>query len=106
MLLVIASLAVLFLAPATGQGLVKVGFYGEALCPDCINFINGPLTVAFKEVYTRGNVVCLDRRDNKPCISIHDSPRLLLSSFSTTLRGEMPSLWMVNLNVNMDKWSV
>ena len=52
MMLVLASLAVLFLAPATGQGLVKVGFYGEALCPDCINFINGPLTVAFNQVRT------------------------------------------------------
>ena len=29
---------------------VVVGFYGEALCPDCINFGNGPLTEAFKEV--------------------------------------------------------
>ena len=50
MMLVLASLTLLFLAPATGQGLVKVGFYGEALCPYCIGFITGPLTVAFKEV--------------------------------------------------------
>jgi interferon gamma-inducible protein 30 len=51
MLVVLASLVALFLAPAASQETtVKVGFYGEALCPDCINFINGPLTHAFKEV--------------------------------------------------------
>ena len=51
MLLVVACLAAFFLAPAASQeSIVKVGFYGEALCPDCINFINGPLTRAFKEV--------------------------------------------------------
>lgn len=50
MLLVFASLAALLLAPAASQQTVTVGFYGEALCPDCINFIRGPLTLAFKEV--------------------------------------------------------
>ena len=50
MLVVLATLAALFLAPAASQEMVTVGFYGEALCPDCINFIRGPLTMAFKEV--------------------------------------------------------
>ena len=50
MLFVLASLAAFFLAPAASQEMVTVGFYGEALCPDCINFIKGPLTMAFKEV--------------------------------------------------------
>ena len=51
MLLVLATLVALFLAPAASQeSRVTVGFYGESLCPDCINFINGPLTHAFKEV--------------------------------------------------------
>ena len=50
MLLVLASLAALLLAPAASQEAVNVGFYGEALCPDCIAFITGPLTRAFSEV--------------------------------------------------------
>ena len=28
---------------------VEIGFYSEALCPDCLSFSNGPLTEAFKE---------------------------------------------------------
>ena len=33
-----------------GSAPVLLGFYGESLCPDCINFSNGPLTKAFDEV--------------------------------------------------------
>ena len=50
MLFVLTSLAALFLTPAASQQMVTVGFYGESLCPDCIAFIRGPLTAAFKEV--------------------------------------------------------
>lgn len=50
MLLVFACVTAFLLAPAASQSMVKVGFYGEALCPDCIAFINGPLTIAFREV--------------------------------------------------------
>ena len=50
MLLVFTALAALFLTPAVSQQMVTVGFYGESLCPDCIAFIGGPLTTAFKEV--------------------------------------------------------
>ena len=28
---------------------VEIGFYSEALCPDCLALSNGPLTEAFKE---------------------------------------------------------
>lgn len=50
MLLLFACVSAFLLAPVASQGMVTVGFYGEALCPDCISFINGPLTTAFKEV--------------------------------------------------------
>ena len=34
------------------QERVLVGYYGESLCPDCINFTDGPLSQAFEKVYT------------------------------------------------------
>lgn len=33
-----------------GDRKVVVGYYGESLCPDCVDFSNGPLTDAFDEV--------------------------------------------------------
>ena len=91
MLFVLASLASLFLAPATGQGLVEVGFYGEALCPDCINFIDGPLTVAFKEVL-ENNFDTIDEKSRDNFFYCCTFPlRLDPSSLSTMHRGETPS---------------
>lgn len=29
---------------------VQLGFYSESLCPDCINYANGPLEKAMNEV--------------------------------------------------------
>ena len=86
-MLVLAPLALLFLTPAASQEMVTVGFYGEALCPDCINFINGPLTMAFKEVswcsLIRMGIV--SDGCTLPC-------RFLISFASIMPPGVMPSL--------------
>ena len=34
---------------------VQLGFYSESLCPDCIDFANGPLEKAMNEVYSNTN---------------------------------------------------
>lgn len=33
---------------------VQLGFYSESLCPDCINFANGPLEKAMNEASSCG----------------------------------------------------
>jgi hypothetical protein len=35
---------------------VQLGFYSESLCPDCIDFANGPLEKAMNEVQKRGSI--------------------------------------------------
>ncbi len=38
------------LCGSTKSAGVSVGFYSEALCPDCLAFSNGPLNDAFSQV--------------------------------------------------------
>ena len=102
MLVVIACVAALFLAgPAASQGsTVKVGFYGEALCPDCIHFINGPLTHAFKEV-SWCSLIRAEALIECTCTLC----RFLISSPSTMPPWVMPRWSTVNLSVSTVLWS-
>jgi interferon gamma-inducible protein 30 len=51
---VVIAIAVLGLAGlyqrAQCADVVQLGFYSESLCPDCINFANGPLEKAVNEI--------------------------------------------------------
>ncbi len=50
LLLVVLSLALLFVPPTLSDDKVVVGFYSEALCPGCLELSNVELTKAFMEV--------------------------------------------------------
>lgn len=50
MFLVSCSVLLLIHAGIGSCDKVLLGYYGEALCPDCVAFSNGPLTDAFNQV--------------------------------------------------------
>ena len=56
-LVVFAALAVLC-GPAQCAEKVQLGFYSESLCPDCLDYSNGPLEKAINEARDVPAVFC------------------------------------------------
>ena len=57
---VLVTILIAFCAPALQKpsaDKVLIGFYSEALCPDCMDFACGALNEAFKKVCIKSNLL-------------------------------------------------
>lgn len=64
---ILVTILIAFCTPALQKqsaDKVLIGFYSEALCPDCMDFTCGALNEAFKKVGIKSNLLRVHSRSN------------------------------------------